>query len=158
MAYVIGQKVCLWQEDIRHGMGVVVLKEVIVTVTEIKTGVPGHWSRTPVSSQSLRGIGDDGKVYEKHWESWPESQTNCFTDQWSMRDDGEGDDPYWTPKEAVYAYNDLSRYNSGREVNVLVRTDVNGNSILPKGDFVHCAVHDLYGHSGQCCFKCLIEG
>ena len=155
--YIVGQKVCLWQEVVTAGQ-VLVLKEVIVTITETKTGVFGRWSQKPVTQMSLRGLGDDGKVYEKHWESWPESQTNDLISQWSMRDDGVGGvvTKYWTPKEAVYAHNELRSVNKRLEKK-LVRIDINGNTLVPKGDIVHCAKHDEYNHQGDTCFSCYIE-
>lgn len=153
MTIEVGHVMCLWHEDVKPE-GVTVLKEVLVTITETKTGVPGEFSRNPVSSQSLRGIGDDGKTYEKHWESWPESQTNCFTTQWSMRDDGEGDNPFWIPKEAVHAYDELRRAKEQHPELKLERRDKNGQPVLPKGDVVHCAEHDEYTHKGTTCFSC----
>lgn len=155
MAYTIGQKVCLWR--VKHNWGLVeirVLKEVIVTITEVKTGVPGEFSRDPVSSQSLRGIGDDGKTYEKHWDSWPESQTNDFIDSWSMRDDGEGDDQFWVPMEAVYIYDAASRR---REPPAFTLIDQSDAPIKPKGDVVYCEKHDHYSHKDGVCIFCLFK-
>ena len=133
-----------------------VQKEILVTITETKTGVLGEWSQKPVALTSLRGIGDDGKTYEKHWEYWPESQTRDFIGQWSMRDDGEDADKYWTPKEAIYAYNELRSANK-RNKKKLVRTDCNGNTITPKGDIIYCEKHDEYNHQGDTCFHCYME-
>ena len=66
--YKVGQKICLWQEDVDPNTGTVtILKEVIVTITETKTGVPSEHSGQPSSRQSLKGVGDDGKTYRKHW-------------------------------------------------------------------------------------------
>jgi hypothetical protein len=155
--YTVGQKICLWQEVVTNSQ-VLILKEVLVTITETKTGVLGQWSRKPVSGISLRGIGDDCKVYEKHWEYWPESQTNCFTGEWSMRDDGEGVGvaKYWTPKEAVHAYSELKYANKALKMN-LVRVDLQGNPIVPKGDVGYCAEHDMYHHVWDTCFSCFME-
>jgi len=151
--YAVGSKVCLWQEKMADGK-VTVLKEVIVTITERKTGVPGEFSRKPVSSKSLRGIGDDGKVYEKHWESWPESQTDCFTDRWSMRDDGEGEYRFWAPKEAVHSHTHLKLALEAHPGLKLVRVDKDGQPIVPKGDVVYCTEHDEYAHVGTECWQC----
>lgn len=157
MAYEVGKTICLWQEKIDFEKRVVtVLKEVLVKITETKTGVLGEFSGKPVSGTSLKGVGDDGKEYEKHWDSWPESQTNCFTDQWSVRDDGEGDDHFWFPKEAVHAYNSLRRANE-KASNNIVRVDTLGQPIVPKGDVTYCNKHDEYRHEGQKCLGCLIE-
>lgn len=155
MTYAIGQKVCLWQVEHTPGSAnLTVAKEVIVTVTEIKNGVPGEFTREPVSLQSLRGVGDDGKTYEKHWETWPESQTNDFIDQWSIRDDGEGDQKFWIPKEAVYVYDMASRRN---RPSALTLVDPSGTTIKPKGDVVYCEVHDSYSHQNSECLFCLMD-
>lgn len=152
--YNIDQKVCLWQiQAIPGSRQIVVLKEVIVTITEMKTGAPGEHSREPSSLQSLRGIGDDGNLYEKHWEEWPESQTNDFQSQWNMRDDGvgEGVEQYWIPMEAVYVYNSFSKVKA--EGCKLI--DINSADILPKGDISYCEEHDRYTHGkGTTCFFC----
>lgn len=162
MAHKIGQKICLWQEEVYRETGLVtVLKEVVVTLTEIKTGVPGEFSETPTNLESLRGVGDDGKVYEKHWYYWPESQTNDFIDRWSLREDEDGDGRivFWSPVEAVYAHNRLADHNRkhGEEHGVLRRVDKAGNAILPKGDVVHCEKHDEYHYPDSKCFRCFLE-
>ena len=159
--YEVGETICLWQEKIVPGTeenpgSVMVLKEVLVTITGTKTGVPYEFSGEPASGTSIRGIGDDGKVYEKHWDFWPESQTCGFQDQWSVRNDGEGDDPFWAPKEAVHTHNQLQGFNKENGSNIR-RLDKNGNPILPKGDVVYCEEHDDYRHRGGSCFHCLIE-
>ena len=157
MPYEIGQAICLWQEIVDFENGVVtVMKEVLVKITETKTGVPGEFSNKPVDMTSLKGVGDDGKEYTKHWDYWPESQTNSFIDQWDCRDDGEGDDKFWFPKEATHAHNDLCRTNKKLEKK-MVRVDVNCKPIVPKGDVDHCEQHDYYSHKGGKCFGCLME-
>lgn len=135
---------------------ILILKEVIVTITETKTGVHGEWSDEPVSSQSLRGISDDNKTYEKHWDLWPESQTNDFVDQWSMRDDGAGDDSlqFWSPMEAVRVYNSVSRENRRTARTKFALTNMGGAAMKPKGDVVYCEAHDRYEHEGVQCFYC----
>ncbi len=156
----IGDKICLWQEEVDFKAKVVkVLKEVIVTITETKFDVLGEFSGKPCSCQSLRGIGDDGKVYEKHWDYWPEAQTRTFTDIWSMRNDGVGESKTWTPKEAVHAYGELVRVNKKLKLDErLVRIDAEGNKdIVPKGDVDYCEEHDEYTHKGQECFYCLVN-
>ena len=174
MAFTIGQKVCLWQvmQGVSFGSldnpccKIPILKEVIVTITEIKTGVIGEWSRKPVSSQSLRGIGDDDKVYEKHWDSWPESQTHDFGVQWSMRDDGAGGESQglWIPREALHVYNDVScenrriahiKHENRRIAHVkLALVNVESAAMKPKGDITYCETHDRYEHAGTPCFHC----
>lgn len=157
--YAIGQKVCLWQ--IAHSNQptipptIHIFKEVIVTITEIKNGVPGEFSRKPVSSQSLRGIGDDGKTYEKHWESWPESQTNDFIEQWSMREDGADGERFWTPHEAIYVYDAVSRHQKhegGERIKIVGFPS--GEEMKPEGDITYCQEHDRYWHKGVECFFC----
>lgn len=148
--YSIGQEVCLWQIHPEHRNGqITVLKEVIVTVTAIKTGVLGQFSQTPSSSQSLMGRGDDGKVYEKHWEFWPESQTIDFIGQWSIRGDGHSSSPWWFPHEAVNVYDAI---REGMRI-----VDLYGKDIRPKGDFVYCAEHDSYAHMDGRCVHCIID-
>jgi hypothetical protein len=124
------------------------LKEVIVTITEIKVGVPGQFSQTPSPSQSLKGQGNDGKVYEKHWEFWPESQTMDYITQWTLRDDGVGREPFWVPHEAIYVYDAV---REGMRI-----IDQQGNDIRPKGDFVYCREHNSYAHTGGRCIHCII--
>jgi hypothetical protein len=149
-----GQKVCLWKEEVSKE-GVVVVKEVNVTITDIKTGVPGEWSRKPVHQQSLRGLGDDGKVYQKHWDSWPESQTDDFMSQWSVRIDDDGE--VWIPQEAAHLHNKLNEHNRRHgETHPLKRVDLQGNPILPKGDLTRCEAHDEYLLPGHKCFQCLL--
>lgn len=158
--YKVGQKICLWQEHVDQESGkVLVLKEVIVTITETKTGVPGEFTSNPSSRQSLRGIGDDGKTYEKHWDEWPESQTNDFMDRWSMREDGDGENRFWSPREAVYAHNRILDHNQkhGAVHGLLIRVDQQGQPILPKGDIVHCESHDDYYYPGTRCFHCFLD-
>lgn len=162
MSYKIGQKVCLWQVmlganfwPLDNQRKIQILKEVIVTITETKTGVRGEWSDKSVSSQSLRGIGDDGKTYEKHWDSWPESQTHDFADQWSMRDEDAGDGrKFWIPMEAVRVYNDVTRENRRIAQNKLALVSMDDTAIKPKGDIAYCETHDRYEHEGVQCFYC----
>jgi hypothetical protein len=152
MAYRIGQQVSLWQIEQDFGSTELqVVKEVIVTITEIKRGVPGEFTGEPVSSQSLRGTDSDGKVYEKHWNLWPESQTSDFMDSWSLRDDGEGEgsQKFWIPKEAVSIYDLVHRHH-------FTVVDPAGRSIIPKGDVEYCTKHNRYLHQGDTCFLCLV--
>ncbi|MFA6445819.1 MAG: hypothetical protein WCW14_01035 [Candidatus Paceibacterota bacterium] len=136
----------------------VVLKEVMVTITETKTGVPGEFSREPSCGLSLKGIGDDGKVYEKHWESWPESQTNCFTGEWSLRDDGDKsvDHGFWSPKEAVYVWDKVLRHNT-KYPDKKVTLIKEGFTPIPKGHVTYCSTHDHYQHPDQPCHFCIME-
>ncbi|OGG73056.1 hypothetical protein A3A38_01920 [Candidatus Kaiserbacteria bacterium RIFCSPLOWO2_01_FULL_53_17] len=159
--FTVGQKVCLWHIGRRNGLTVPVLKEVIVTITEVKTDVPNEVSGKPMSDQSLRGTGDDGKPYEKHWDSWPEEQLRDFATSWSMREDGATEsDPFpdWIPREAVHAYNSMVLYRKhhiGADEQVVL-LDSTGQPAKPKGDITHCATHDRYQHAGTECFHCLM--
>ena len=153
--YKVNQKVCLWQTNIVPGSNqITVVREVIVTITEIKTGVPSAHSRTPMDLQSLRGIGEDGKTYEKHWDVWPESQARDYVESWSMRDAATIDtgNRFWIPVEAVYIY-DVKQESKrhGRAVSVI---DQNGFDVKPKGDVVYCERHDRYNHAGVVCIFC----
>ncbi len=159
--YHVGQRICLWQMhiDFKNKLAIVV-QEVIVTITEWKTGVPGYFSQEPVSGRSLKATSSMGLLYKKHWESWPESQTSCFTDQWSLRIDGmtpeglpaeEGSlDSFWYPKEAASEYGDATRH--GFSV-----VDIHGNPMVPKGDVVLCREHNSYDHVGIPCLECYLE-
>lgn len=152
MPYEISKKVCLWRIKVIDGR-ITVIKEVIVTITEIKTGVPGEFSGEPVSSQSLRGIGDDGKTYEKHWESSPESQIYDFIGQWSLRDDGEGGYRFWIPREAIHFYNEFSLRKNPTMFRIVDRS---GAPVTPKNFGSYCEEHDQYSYSEKC-LPCLID-
>jgi hypothetical protein len=161
MPFQIGQKVCLWHVHLSlASRGLIILREVIVTITEVKTGVPGHFSRKPVSWQSLRGIDEHGKMYEKHWDSWPESQTMDFTDQWSGHTDtistgvGTSATVRWIPKEAVSVYGAGSKIHKPHPLPII---DESGNPMKPKGDIEYCEKHDWYEHRGNKCWQCFIE-
>lgn len=151
MQYRVGQKVNLWQVEVFPDERIVrVLRSVIVTITDVKTGVPGHWSRTPSSQQSLRGLGDDGHTYEKHWESWPESQTRDFSDQWTHCEHWDWE----APREATDAYNSFVREGK-RKYNLVDRiVGPDGKDIIPGGDTEHCTTHDLYRNAGDT-FGCI---
>ena len=145
--YVFGKrKSCLGLERFRSK------KEVIVRITETKTGAPHEFSSIPVPEQfqSLRGVGDDGLQYKKHWDSWPESQINVFTNEWSWREDS-GDDFGWNPMEAVSLFNETH----GRQPVALV--DMNDNEVFPKGDVTRCEKHNYYSHRNANCFYCHLE-
>lgn len=157
--FTIGQTVCLWQTNYESDQDCIrVLREVLVRITEIKTGARGEFSNNPVHLQSLRGIGDDEETYEKHWDVWPESQTNDFMSQWSFREDSKVDleFPFWSPVEAVSVYSGMRRLSRNLNKNVRI-LDTNGNPMQPKGDVVRCERHDEYDHPGQPCIVCRLE-
>lgn len=153
--YVVGQKVRLWGIKVSPGL-IEVTRDVTVTITEIKTGVPGEFSRTPSRSQSLKAVAENGTVYEKHWESWPESQTNTFQGVWSHRkDDGE----YWIPREAVSAYNEFTLFMRDRKDSNVRYVGLDGNPITPAGEgVVRCEVHNhyMFAHDSTC-FWCAVD-
>lgn len=156
--YKIGQKVCLWDLEFSfENPAVRVSREVIVTIIEIKTGAPGEFSRQPVSSQSLRAVAEDGTEYDKHWESWPESQTNTFTSHWSFRrDNGQ----FWTPREAMHVYNEFS--DAKKKYPELQLVGIDGKLIKPTGDaLVYCDKHDSYEYESTQwtpnCFWCRLD-
>jgi hypothetical protein len=162
MSYEVGQVVPLWETRIEPGR-IVVLREILVKITETKTGVPGEFSEKPVSATSLRGVGDDGKKYEKHWSVWPESQANDFKDQWSHREDGTDDSTVggqlWIPLEAVPIYSSVTRHNMrhhGKPDKQIDLVGADGSPIKPEGDVVYCKGHDQYYYPGQKCFRCLL--
>jgi hypothetical protein len=157
MPYKVGQSVCLWQEMTNHKTGIItIVKEVIVKITETKTGVRGEFSRSPTDMTSLRGKGNDGKIYFKHWDYWPESQTSNFIEQWTLRNDGEGEKKFWIPKEAVFLYNEVVRYNERFKKNITC-VDTAGQPIVPKGDVEYCKKHGEYHYKGVICFGCMVE-
>ncbi|MCX6788874.1 MAG: hypothetical protein NTZ36_03300 [Candidatus Jorgensenbacteria bacterium] len=151
--YEIGQRVCLWDAQIFLGSTEArIIREVVVTVTETKTGVPGEFSKYPSPFESLRGIGEDGKIYEKHWELWPEIYGCNFSTVWSTRSD---DGHMWTPVESLHLYNELVSHEN--EPNDFTLVDSIGNAIRPKGDFYYCEEHDSYWSRRIECFWCNID-
>lgn len=156
MNYRVGQKINLWQTEVSLEERLTrVHRSVVVTITEVKTGTPGEFSGKPVSLQSLRGLGDDGQIYEKHWDHWPESQTNDFASQWSRCEQWD-----WAlPREAAHAYNEFVREGK-QKYNMVDRiVGPDGNDIVPQGDVERCEVHDQYHHVGDemKCFVCFLE-
>lgn len=156
--YSVGQKICLW--DVKYDdstNSVRVTREVLVTITETKTGTLGEFSGEPVSSQSLRGITEDGRQFEKHWDSWPESQMNDFSTSWSFQEEADG--AFWVPIEAVHAYNNVSR--ARKDNPGLMLLDADGRFVVPKGDkVVYCRKHDRYSYENEkreACFFCFAE-
>ncbi len=155
--FTVGQKVCLWKVSHQpQVLKIIVIREVVVMISEIKIGVPSTVDGRPVRFQSLRAVDTDGALYEKHWTKWPESQSDDFSHQWSPRDEGEvsGLGRYWIPCEAVNVYNDaMRRKNQGYKL-----VDSNGNEVVPTGEVFHCARHNRYVHVGFECFLCLADG
>lgn len=156
--FKVGQKVNLWQIEVLLRERLTrVHRSVVVTITEVKTGTPGEFSGTPTMLQSLRGIGDDGLVYEKHWNHWPESQTNDFATQWSPCEHWD----WASPHEAIYAYNSFVREGK-QKYNMVDRiVGPDGKDIIPQGGVERCKIHDQYYHAGDDgemrCFVCFLE-
>ncbi len=160
MATMVGKQICLWRAEQKPGEHIIrVVKEVIVTIAEEKIGVPGQYSRTPSRFASYCGLGNDGKIYKKHWDAWPESsQAGDFLFQWTLRADGggRGRSGPWVPIEAIYLYNSKVSRQMG-EMEHFTIVDVFGNEINPKGDVVYCDIHDQYSYVGTECELCRHE-
>lgn len=177
MAYHKGQRFCLWQVDLQNHKALV-LKEIMVTITEIKTdvpgrltdistGVPGDLTGTYTPFESLRALGYDGKVYAKHWDFWPVYKspwTHTDTSCWSARDDGEGGNKLWTPYEAIHYHNYNVEHNilhgywngySNMYTELVGLTP--GSPVLPKGDVLRCEKHNHYYYPGGQCKRCAYE-
>lgn len=155
MEHQPGRKICLWQVRVKSASEVIVSREVIVTITEVKTRVPAEFSRRPVPFESLRGTGDDGKVYEKHWKFWPEVGSCDLNGYWTERTDG----PLarrWVPVEAVYLYNEMSS-RSIRGQRVALVDEAGEPVMMPKGDVDYCMEHDSYSHAGFDCPLCQVN-
>lgn len=151
----MGMRVNLWQvgRNARPGwprFALPILKDILVTVTEIKTGTPGNISGKKASFQSLRGMGDDGIVYEKHWDHWPENIGESCVDSWTARADGAYEETFWTPKEATYVYN-VSR--TFKDDGVSLIGDHGRILMRPRGHINYCKTHDEYWPGGLC-FSC----
>jgi len=155
--FTVGQQVCLWK--VIHQptfLTIVVIRQELVIISEIKTNVPSTEDGKPVRFQSLRAVDSAGSVYEKHWKEWTASRPNEYSHQWSPRDEGETHphDRYWIPSEAVGVYNDaMRRANEGCKL-----VDLKGCEILPTGQVSYCARHKRYAHFGFECFLCLADG
>lgn len=162
--YQIGQKINLWQIHVDgENRTTHVLKSVLVTVTEVKTGVLEDYTDKPSTDESVRAVTEDGQVYERFWDRVPISQTTDFYGQWSLRDDGENipgypnDYKFWSPKEAWVAYKDFLRYSSPK-YNIVDRiVGPDGQAIVPKGDVVKCETHGTYQPPHINCFDCYMD-
>lgn len=153
-SYKVGLRICLWQIDKPLFTNrLVVVKEVIVTLNGVKTGVPTQVEGVPSTYLSLRGVGDDGQLYEKHWDRWPDALCADPLSLWSARDDGV-DGQVWMPREAFQLYN---LFASQRRMNLraFVLEGLKGLEAIPKGDLVHCEAHDDYSLPGDPCLSCL---
>ncbi len=142
----VGDRISLWLVDFFTTPGTIqITREILVSITEEKTGAPRQFSREPSSFQSLKGIGDDGRLYEKHWESWPESQNADFTERWSQSYENNS---LVTPFEAYRIYNDVARVNRVKQALRLLGPD--GSAIKPNGDkLAHCKTHDMYSYESE---------
>lgn len=155
MKYAPNQKICLWKVEIVRESTLMVIKEVIVTITEVKSGVIGEISGKPVPFQSVLGVGDDSQVYEKHWLWWPESPVDCdFDSQWTDHVDCVTE-KVWTPVEAVYIYNEIASSRCAR--GALSLFDTQGLPIVPKGDVQFCTEHDEFVHYREMCSWCCMD-
>lgn len=143
MVFKPGDVVCLW--GVKHEGGQIIIhKEILVTVMEVKTGVEG----LPKTYQSLRGMTEDGRYFEKHWRYWPGVEIKLHErHHWSESSDG--DSGKWVPQEAVNVYN-LAPKNRVKIVDLL------GREIKPKSA-AYCKEHDRYSFAGEKCLYCPID-
>lgn len=150
--HFLQQKICLWQTAVVPGtMQCQVIKEVVVFVQEIKTGVRGASSCEPYyENESLYAVDADGNDWYKHWDEYPENPRWYvdFESQWTTREDGAGNSRIWTPLEAVSVYE-----NRPKHVRVIV--DIFGRPIFPKGDVGCCQDHDHFWFPGGECVGCV---
>ncbi|MES2986204.1 MAG: hypothetical protein V4686_03725 [Patescibacteria group bacterium] len=150
MKYKIGQIICLWELVPPYGNPIIVVREILVTITNIHENVLGKESKCPAGI-GLKGIGNDGKVYEKHWDTWPDDQMqpDIF---WTWREDGTmlPQPSLWLPFEAVLYYSWVFRRNSG---NIKI-VDKDSNPIEPKGDLEKCSTHGTFYYPGAECISC----
>lgn len=158
MNFSTGQNICLWQVSVNLGNlpRILVLREVIVKVTELKTGALGEFSNRPSPFQSVLAVGDDGKEYQKHWNIWPESELCDFANQWTERSDGAEHEHHWRPVQAADLYNEVASNRVAKEsrLNLVNRL---GEQVYPKGDASYCEEHDWYSHAGNGCEWCEID-
>jgi hypothetical protein len=143
--YCVGQRVLLWQLNCDGDIPpdrVVVLQEIPVIITEIKTGVLGMATKEPYPEQSLRAVDNNGRIYEKSWNEWFEFYGGHgmfgWFNRWEMRDDGvvleQHGSQFWTPREATLAYESLcacDRFWSRFKIPAVTIVDVMGNPIAP---------------------------
>jgi hypothetical protein len=154
--YHVGQTVCLWNaiyDSKRKNFRVI--REVLVVITDVKTGVRIDDSDRVTSHQSLKGVDENGKVYEKHWNLWPERGKQDFSTRWSRV--FERDDSVWVPVESIHAYNNIS-HGKERGTNISL-VDNRGVQVKPKGDnIVFCWMHNRYWYgtkSNEACQQCV---
>lgn len=153
--YKTGQKVCLWQiSNVPGSRKITVLKNVIVTITEIKTEAPCVRDGKKVNTCSLLGMGNDNKQYKKYWEQLNERESSNYSPRWSTRDDGVfcRNGTQWIPIEAVFMYDVFRFMKQKRRLDRLV--DQDDNDIKPEGDVVYCERHDSYSHVNLSCVSC----
>jgi hypothetical protein len=162
--YHVGQKINLWQHHIDTKTRTTrILKSVLVTVAEVKTGVKQDYTDEPSTDESVLAFAEDGTRYERFWDRVPISQTSDFYGQWSMRDDGEltpGYNPLfrlWKPMEAWCVYNDYLHYGVKKYNLVDKILGPDGQAIVPSGDVTKCEKHGTYQPKHIECFECVLE-
>lgn len=129
-----GDKVCLWEvkSELLEGR-ITILKEVVVTIMETKTGVEG----LPKNYQSLRAMTEDGQYYDKHWRYWPGTVVKLNEKHhWSGCLSGGSEGGKWIPQESVSVYN-----NAPKDRVKIV--DISGKPIFPK-EAKFCQQHGVY--------------
>ncbi len=153
--YKIGQRVCLWEEKILP-YRVLVTKEIMVTITEIKVGVPLANTGVPTSNIGLKGVDDSGNQYEKHWNVWPIDDNNVCNGGVHFWTKVTSDSVVEQLNEAVHAYNEL-RICNHMSVMDRDRVDSNAQPILPKGEVAYCSAHDEYFYNRGSCALCQVR-
>lgn len=163
--YHVGQKINLWQiytDD--QDRTARILKSVLVTVAEVKTGVKEDITGKPSTEESVLAFAEDGTRYERFWDRVPICMSFSFHAQWSVRDDCEPIPGYnhmsrsWTPMEAWCAYNDLL-FHCDEEYKLVDQiVGPNGQAIVPEGDVVKCEKHDTYQPKYFECSDCVFGG
>ena len=94
MNYKIGQEILLAQTRANFGSSrIVVVRTLMVAITEMKTGAPGFYSMKASSLPSLLAKGNDGHRYGRNWKHWPEA-TACDPEivwvRLNEKDDADG--------------------------------------------------------------------
>lgn len=77
MKYRVGQKILLGQTRTTMGSSrITVLQTVMVTITDIKTGAPGFYSKKASPLPSLLAQDENGQRYGRNWLHWPEGTSS----------------------------------------------------------------------------------
>lgn len=125
--------------------GYVVKREIRVTVTEVRTDVPGLWGREK-NYHGWKAMDAHGKVYTCNWKSFPDdSMTPTY--YWDvMKDFVDGETYYWRPEDALQA------------VNSFPHVWPDGRPYIPFG-MKKCPTHKYYYDPDEefGCWRCHLE-